>query len=160
MHHIQTFKPITVPGNSSYANMTKMGKKVIIVGDSHVRRIRRDNFNKELRRGKTYFKSFSGANAKQLQHYILPTLTDDKPDAIIIHAGTNDVLKNNQNEEEIAQNIMKIAESCMSAGINYIFVSSALVNENPRLTALDVESTIYSVNYVLLTRYTSSTTTT
>ena len=30
---------------------------------------------------------FSGANAKQLRHYIIPTLID----AIVIHVGTNDI---------------------------------------------------------------------
>ena len=28
---------------------------------------------------KAFFRSFSGANSKQLNHYIIPTLLDDKP---------------------------------------------------------------------------------
>ena len=41
---------------------------------------------------KPFFRSFSGANAKQLRHYIIPTLIDDKPDAITIHVGTNEMI--------------------------------------------------------------------
>ena len=58
------------------------------MGDSHVKRIRRNDFNKELKSGKAIFRSFSGANMKQLDHLILPPLADDKPDAVIIHADT------------------------------------------------------------------------
>ena len=134
--YLQNFKPVTVPGNNNYANMTKYGRKIFIVGDSHIRRLRRDDFNKELRGGKAFFRSFSGANARQLQHYIMPTLQDDKPDAIIIHVGTNDILTNSQDEEEIATNILKIAEYCSVAGVNDIFISGILIKKNPRLTAV------------------------
>ena len=44
-----------------------------MVGDSHIKRIKRNNFNKELGHGKAFFRFFSGANTKQLRHYIIPT---------------------------------------------------------------------------------------
>ena len=68
--------------------------KVLVVGDSHVKKIRRNDFNKKHKNGKAIFRSFSGANSKQLDRYILPLLVDDKPDAVIIHADTNDILNN------------------------------------------------------------------
>ena len=40
-----------------------------------------DLFNADLSKGKAYFKSFSGANTKQIQHYILPTFIDDQQDS-------------------------------------------------------------------------------
>ena len=54
-----------------------------------------------------YFRSFSGETSKQLDHYIIPSLVDDKPDAVIIHVGTNDILYN-ESYEDIARNIIKI----------------------------------------------------
>ena len=75
------------------------------MGDIHVKRIQRNDFNKELKNGKTILLCFSGGNTKQLNHYILPQQVDDKPDAAIIHVGTNDIL-NNANHEEIARNII------------------------------------------------------
>ena len=43
---------------------------------------------KKLKNSKTIFLSFSGVNTKQLNHYILPPLVDDKPDAVNIDEDT------------------------------------------------------------------------
>ena len=94
------------------ASISKNGHKILVVGDSHVKRIRRIDFNKKLRNGKAYFRSFSGATSKQLDHYIIPSLVDDKPDAVIIHVGTSDILYN-ANYEDIAQ-IVKVTVLTMS----------------------------------------------
>ena len=101
------------------------------MGDSHVKRIRRNDFNKELQHGKAIFRSSSSANTKQLDHYIQPPL---KPDAIIIHVGTNDILTN-ANHTEIARKIIKIGLNCKNYGVNVV-ISSMLVKKNPNLNAL------------------------
>ena len=93
-NYLKNFISFIVPGNSDYASVIKNGRKVLVVGDSHIKRIRRNDFNKELKNGKAIFRSFSGANTRQLDHYILPPLVDDKPDAVIIHVGTNNILTN------------------------------------------------------------------
>ena len=105
--YISNFKPLTVPGNSNYASITKNGRKILVVGDSHIKRIRRNDFNKELKNGKAFFRCFSESTSKQSNHYIIPSLADDKPEAAIIHVGTNDVL-NKLNHEDIARNIISI----------------------------------------------------
>ena len=104
------------------------------MSDSHVKRIRRNDFNKQLKNGKAIFRSFSNANTKQLDHYILPPLVDDKRDAVIIHVGTNDILTN-ANHEEIARIIIKIGLNCKNYGVNNV-ISSILVKKNPNLNAL------------------------
>ena len=73
-----------------------------MVGDSHIKKIKPNDFNNELRHGKSFFRSFSGGNAKQLPHHIILTLIDDKPNLIVIHVGTNDIL-NHANHEDIAR---------------------------------------------------------
>ena len=70
-----------------------------------------------------------------LDHYILPPLVDDKPDAVIIHVGTNDILTN-ANHEEIAHNIIKIGLNCKNYGDNDVVISSILVKKNPNLNVL------------------------
>ena len=75
----------------TYSGITKTGGKICVVGDSHIKIIKCNDFNKELRHCKAFFCSFNGANAKQLCHYIISNLIDDKPDAIAIHAYTNDI---------------------------------------------------------------------
>ena len=116
-NYLKNFIAFTVPGNSDYASVIKNGRKVFVVGFSHIKRIRRNDFNKELKNGKAIFQSFSGADTKQLDYYILPPLVDDKPDAVIIHVGTNDTLTN-ANHEEIARIVIKIGFNCKNHGVN------------------------------------------
>ena len=97
--------------------------------------MKRIDFNSQLRSGKAFFKTFSGANTKQLSHYIIPTLVDDKPDAVIVHVGTNDIL-NGANDNELANSIMKIGIVCKQHGVNDVVISSILVKKSPRLNAL------------------------
>ena len=125
---IKNFIPVTIPGNSNYASVSKNGRKILLAGDSYVKRMRRIGFNKELRNGKAYFLSFRGATSKQLHHYIIPSLVGDKPDAVIIHVGTNDILYN-VSFEDITRNIMRIGSNCKSDGVNDVFISSILVKK-------------------------------
>ena len=60
---------------------------------------------------------------------------DDKPDAVIIHVGNNDILTN-ANHEEIARNIIKIGLNCKIDGVNDLVIFSVLVKKNPNLNAL------------------------
>ena len=68
---------VTVPGNRSYSETTKYGKKICLVGDSHKKRIKGNLFHNSLHEGKAHFNSFSGANIKRLDHFITPTLVED-----------------------------------------------------------------------------------
>ena len=133
--YVKNFTSTTVPGNSSYSDITKHGRKICVVGDSHMKRVKRNDFNKELCHGKAFFRSFSGANVRQLCHYIIPTLIDDKPDVTVIHVGTNDIL-NHANHEDIARSIINIGLDCKNNGVNEVFISSILVKKNPNLTAI------------------------
>ena len=107
-----------------------------MVGGNHIKRIKRNGFKKELHHGKAFFRSFSGANAKQLRHYIIPTLIDDKPDAIVIHVGTNDIL-NYASHEDIARSNINIGLDCKNNGVNEVVISSILVKKNPNLTEIE-----------------------
>ena len=50
----KNYLPFTVPGDNDYANIIKSCCKVLVVG-SHVKRILRNDFNKELKNGKAIF---------------------------------------------------------------------------------------------------------
>ena len=56
--YIKNFTPTTVPGNSTYSGVTKYGRKIYVVSDSHIKRIKRNDLNKELRHGKRLFPLF------------------------------------------------------------------------------------------------------
>ena len=114
----------TVPGNSTYANMVSKGKKVAIYGDSIIKRIKVNEFNKHIS-GTALKKSFPGANCEEINHYIDYSLRNDRPDCVIIHAGTNDLGNKNESKDNktIANEIMEIARKCKANGVNQIFIS-------------------------------------
>ena len=91
-----------------------------MVGDSHIKRIKRNDFNKELHHGKAFFRSFK----------------PDKPDTIVIHVGTNDIL-NHANYEDIVHNILNIRLDCQNNGVNGVLISFILVKKNPNLNRVN-----------------------
>ena len=141
-NYIKNFTRVTIPRNSNYANISKNGCKVYVVGDIHVKRTTKIDFNKELRNCNAYFCFFSGATSKQLDHYI-PSLVDDMPNAVIIYLGTNDILYNARHED-IARNIIRIGSNCKSRGVKDVFFWSILV-----LKSLTLNPFIRRVNDML-----------
>ena len=133
--YIKNVTATTVPGNSTYSGITKHGCKICVVGDSYYKRIKQNDFTDELRQGKAFFRSFSGTNAKQLRHYNIPILVDDKPDVIVIQVVTNDFL-NHANHENIAHSIINIGLGCKNNGFNEVLIWSILVKKNPNLTTI------------------------
>ena len=105
-----------VPGNSSYSEITRGGKKILILSDSLCNRIRMKEFNQYITNGYAYHKNFPGATSKDIAHYCLPALIDDKPDMCIIHVGTNSL--NKENPTEIVNDTLNIVEICRSYGVN------------------------------------------
>ena len=55
---------------------------VLVVGDSHVREFK-EMISLENVNSKAYFRSFSAANSNQLNHYIIPSVADGMPNAVI-----------------------------------------------------------------------------
>ena len=73
-----------VPGRRIYSKVTNFGQKICVIGDSHLKRIKRNIFQKSVDEGKTYFNVFRGATSKRLNHYILPTPHEDQPDVAFV----------------------------------------------------------------------------
>ena len=44
-------------------------KKKLIIGDSHLKKIKRNKLNSSFRKTKCVIKSFSGAKVQDLEHY-------------------------------------------------------------------------------------------
>ena len=86
-------------------------KSIYVIGDSMIKNLQGYKMSK---RNKIEVKSISGANSDDLKDYIKPTLKK-KPDAIIIHIGTNDIQNNNidtlANIKEITAHIHKHSQT-------------------------------------------------
>ena len=114
----------------SYSSATKYGKKICVVGDSHIRRIKRNLFNNSLCEGKAHLNGFNGANIKRLDHFITPTLVEDRPDIVIIHIGSNDITHNTVNQtdvKDIVNRIINIGKKCLSYGVKEVIILSVFI---------------------------------
>ena len=149
-------RPRIIPGNKSYATAVSerevdatyeernysrqpQRKKIFIIGDSHLTRIKKDSLRKKFKGDKVYFKCFSGANTKQLDHYVLPVLVDEKPQTVVIHIGSNDITKFNYHDvdvNDLANRILQIGLKCRYYGVESIAISSVLVRNHNNLNKL------------------------
>ena len=82
-----------VPDNQAYAETARNVRKIRIIGDSHMGKLSKRHFNGKTN-GKIYFNVFHGANIKSLHHIMQPTLHEGKPDKVLIHTGSNDIIPN------------------------------------------------------------------
>ena len=122
-----------VPGRRTYVEATKFGKKICVIGDSHLNRIKRNIFEKSVNRGKTYFNVFRGATSKRLNHYILPTLHEDQPDVVLLHVDSkyiNNQTKDRINTEKLTEDIINTGKSCIDLGVKELVISSILSIKN------------------------------
>ena len=146
----------TAPGNKMYSKAASTNlrnnegsKRIYIISDSIPKILKMKEFNRLSSSGKTYIRAFPGATARQLNHYVQPTLVDDKPDAILIHEGINDLLNNNGKKlidveiEELAQEIIDIGLRCKETKVKNILISGITYS-----TKLDV-NTIRRLNDIV-----------
>ena len=107
-----------VNNNTKYAEASKKNRKIAILSASITKPIDMIEFNKCVKR------AFGGATASQLNHFVQATLKEDRPDTMIINAGTNNFTKKRQSPEETAEEIIEIVKMCRYGGVKDIFVSS------------------------------------
>ena len=96
-------------------------------------------FNKNLKNGKVYINSFRGSNIRPLNHFITPTLEEDRPDIVIVHVGCNDIIHENFeqiNVQDMSNKLIEIGKKCKSFGVKEVIFSSILVKRQIKLTRL------------------------
>ena len=116
--------PKRVPGNSTYASISKNGRKILLLTDSLCGGVKMDEFNPHLEEGIAYRKIFPGGTAQEIAHYCTKTLEEEQPDIVIINCGTNNIGHGKDNTYTIYKEIVKIVETCHNHGVNHVFVSS------------------------------------
>ena len=67
-----------IPGKGSFASTTDYGKKIFVVGDSHMKRIKRKRFNNLFEKAKSLIKSFPRTKLQELEYYVAPHLNAQK----------------------------------------------------------------------------------
>ena len=129
-----------VPGELSYNNAVKSTwlnsdeqNRIIIFGDSIFRGIRFREFNNVIKSGYAKFKTFPGADSKEILHYVNPTLESGNYDSAVLHFGVNylpqNTISKSDSVENLIENIRKTAVKCMSHGVSRAFVSTIVRNK-------------------------------
>ena len=100
-----------------------LGKKILIVGDSHSKIIERNKLNNSFSNAKCILKLVSGT--KMQEHYVTPHLEYGKPDIAVIHIRSNNVSYNNLGIDAsmFAENIIKIGNKCIDYGLEEVVIS-------------------------------------
>ena len=71
---------------------------------------------KKFKQVNIYKKCFPGVNSNHLNNYILPTLCEDKPDSVIVHAGVNNIM-NGTNHDDLVTQIENVCITCKKYGV-------------------------------------------
>ena len=118
--HIQTQQQLqksnVVPGNNTYAGTLRESKKILMIGDSHIRRIKRGKLKNLFDNAKSFLRYFSGAKTEDLHHYIIPLLLKEKP---VIHVGSNNIthrIFEDFNADKLADETIDICKMCRQYG--------------------------------------------
>ena len=88
---------------------------------------------------KIHLNGFSGANIKRLDHFITPTLVEDRPDIVIIHIGSNDITYNTVDQidvKDIANRIVNIGKKCLSYGVKEVIILSIFIKKQFKLAGI------------------------
>ena len=122
--------------NAEFSHQSK--RNTALFSDSIPREIKFKDLNQKINRGTIHLKSFPGARAQHLNHYLVPSLEEHEYDCAVIHVGINDILRHEDENElkNLREDILKIANSYRNHNINEVLVSSIL----PSLrTSIDIE---------------------
>ena len=69
-----------MPENKPYASVTKYDKKIVAIGDSHLKIIKWNLFKNSSDNAQGFIKSFVGAETELKKHYATSSLKEQKPD--------------------------------------------------------------------------------
>ena len=128
----QENRPIIRPGKETY-NRAHINK-LAVISDSMMGGIKEIALNETLQDTEATVEKHPGAKSKQISFYTHFLIQEEKPNTVVIHAGTNDLNNkkkkdaNNQlTDEEIASNIIGSGLIARDNGVGNILISSIIV---------------------------------
>ena len=133
----QLRKSKVVPGNNTYAGTLREGKKILILGGSQIRRVKRDKLQNSFDYAKSFVRYFSGTLV--VHQYIIPSLLKEKPDPVVIHVGSNNIthrILEDFNADKLADEIIDIGKMCSQYGVKDVIISSIFVKSSIKLVKI------------------------
>ena len=131
--HLNNFIPVR-PGKATYAAATKRGRKIMVISDSMMQRIRKKEFYQNINHGFCSIKCFPGATPKHMSHYSLPHLIEEAPNSLIVHSGTNSIHNKDKTPENIADEVIQMGTTARSFGVENVLISGLVQRNNGMVT--------------------------
>ena len=85
---------------------------------------------------KIYKKCFPGVNVNHLNHHIIPTLSEDKPDTKIIHVGVSNMMNGTDRDYLILQT-GRIRFTCKNYGVKNVIISGLVYTRRIKKDVID-----------------------
>ena len=123
------------PEPKSYSGTVKSIKKVVL-SDSIPKLLSLYYIKKKLRHSEIYKKCFPGVNTNHLKLHIIPTLSEDKPDTVIIHVGVDDMMNGTDRDGLILQ-IGRIGFTCKNYGVKNVIISGLVYTRRIKNNVVD-----------------------
>lgn len=127
-NHLNNFQPVR-PGSAAYSKAAQRGRRVFVLSDSMMQRIRKPEFYANMD-GWGNIKTFPGANANYLHHHSLPFLIEECPNTLVVHGGTNDLRNRNKSAEDIANDLIKLGNTAKSFGVEHVLISDIVIRKD------------------------------
>ena len=128
--HQQQPKQSQIDQPSRSQNQENSENTLLIIGDSNIHGVKPRELAQRIR-GRVFVhkQAISGATASHICHYS-DILLKDKPNAVIIHAGTNDLVGRNADSnlsaDNIACDLIRTGVKARNAGVKQVMISSLL----------------------------------
>ena len=133
-------KPLPlIPGDKLYSEALKGAETTLIVTDSMTGGVKAKAIKRNIgsKNDQVLFRRFPGHTAEDIAFYVSKPLSAEKPDNVIIVAGTNDLARASYEKEEIdefevVESILKIGRAAREHGAKKICISSIMVRRGHR----------------------------
>ena len=98
---------------------------------------------RQIQGGRIHIKTFSGAKATQLNHYVTPTLKEYSYDVAIINVSINDILSSKHDGlDKSPRNIRKVGYTCQKYNIGKMYISAILPSARTNINIFGISKTL------------------
>ena len=138
-------KPHVVLGKNTHAGTLRDGREILVIDDSHIRRVKRDKLQNSFDNVKSFVRYFSDAKTHDLRHHIIPSLLKAKPNIVVIHVGSNNIthrIFEDFKVDKLAAEIINFGQICRQYGVKDVIFSFIFVKNSIKLGISQVNETV------------------
>ena len=107
-----------VPGQGTYSDVSKRGRKIFVAGDSIVKRMLGGTLNRSLKRGRAFVRSYVGATCEEIDYHARAELRKGGVDSLVLVMGQNNVSYRRDNHgNEIVETADEIVKQMISVSL-------------------------------------------